>query len=220
MRTRLIIQFAFLAISTLTYGQSFTSYFTGNVVDQITAPKGGVCLMGGASEDDNAMIWFLQQSGGGDILVLRASGSDGYNDYLYSELGVAVNSVETIVFNDASAAFDPYVHIRIQQAEAIWMAGGNQWNYVSYWRDTPVGSLINEAIANRNIVVGGTSAGMAIQGGYYFSAENGTVTSSEALSNPYHPNITVDSTLFLSNEYLKIVKQIMSYQKTVQKIIL
>ena len=53
--------------------------------------------MGGATEDDNAMIWFLERSNGGDILVLRTSGSDGYNNYLFSELGVNVNSVETIV---------------------------------------------------------------------------------------------------------------------------
>ena len=99
--------------------------------------------MGGASENDNAMAWFLQQANGGDILVLRASGSDGYNDYLYEDLGVTVNSVETIKFNSASAASDPYIHQRIQQAEGIWFAGGDQWDYVSYWRETAVDSLIN-----------------------------------------------------------------------------
>lgn len=61
---------------------------------------------------------------------------------------------------------------------------GNQWTYVSYWRNTPVDSLVNKAIAERNVVVGGTSAGMAIMGNYYFSAENGTVTSGQALANP------------------------------------
>ena len=47
-------------------------------------------------------------------------------------------------------------------------------------------TLINQAISERNIVIGGTSAGMAIMGEYYFTAQNGTVTSSEALSNPYN----------------------------------
>ena len=158
--------------------------------------------MGGATEHDEAMKWFLEQANGGDILVLRTSGSNGYNNYLYSQLGIGVNSVETIVFNNTTASNDPYVLQQIQNAEAIWFAGGDQWNYVSYWRNTPVDSLINLALVDKKIVIGGTSAGMAIQGGYYFSAENGTVTSATALNNPYDFDVTVDSTKFLVNDYL------------------
>ena len=187
--------------------QSYTSFFTGNTVDYIVAPTppGGICLMGGATENDEAMKWFLTRAYGGDVLVLRASGSNGYNDYFYTDLGIPVNSVETIVFNDATAAFDPYVHERIAQAEAIWMAGGDQWNYVSYWRNTPVDSLINDGIANRGMAIGGTSAGMAVQGRFYFSAENGTVSSTTALQNPFSPAITVDSAAFIKNNYLQDV---------------
>lgn len=177
--------------------QSYTAWFTGNTHDAVTQPTGGVCMMGGATEHDGAMRWFLQQAAGGDVLVLRASGSNGYNDYLYSELGVAVNSVETIRFNNTTAANDPYVHQRIQQAEAIWFAGGDQWNYVNYWRGTPVDSLVNLAIAERDIVIGGTSAGMAILGGIYFTAQNGTTTSATALANPYATTMTVSMEPFL-----------------------
>ena len=184
------------------FSQSYTSYFTGNSTDVVTSPFGGVCIMGGATEHDEAMKWFLEQANGGDILVLRTSGSNGYNNYLYSQLGIGVNSVETIVSNNATASNDPYVLQQIQNAEAIWFAGGDQWNYVSYWRNTPVDSLINLALVNKKIVIGGTSAGMAIQGGYYFSAENGTVTSATALNNPYDFDVTVDSTKFLVNDYL------------------
>ena len=141
--------------------------------------------MGGASEHDEAMKWFLQQSNGGDILVLRATGSNGYNNYMYSQLGVSVNSVETIVCHNAQAAYESYVQDRIKKAEAIWFAGGDQWTYITYWRNTPVDSLINKGLAERNLVIGGTSAGMAIQGAYCFSAQNGTVTSPTALSNPF-----------------------------------
>lgn len=190
---------------TATQAQTYTSYITGNPTDLETEALGGICLMGGASEDDNAMQWFLERANGGDILVLRASGSDGYNNYMYSSLGVTVNSVETIVFHNAAASNEAYIHQKIQQAEAIWFAGGDQWNYVSYWRDTPIATLINEAIQERNVVVGGTSAGMAIQGGYYFSAQNGTVTSSTALANPFANTVTVDNTPFIQNEILSQV---------------
>ena len=194
-----------LIVPTVLFSQNYTSYFTGNPTDVVTQPTSGVCVMGGSTEDDNAMTWFLNRADGGDVLVLRASGSDGYNDYLYTDLGVTVNSVETIVFNNASASFDPYIAQKIQQAEAIWFAGGDQWDYISYWRNTPVDSLINVGISQRNIVIGGTSAGMAIQGSHYFSAQNGTVTSSTALANPYNPNVTVGSQPFLSNQHLQNV---------------
>lgn len=185
--------------------QSFATYETGSPVDTIAEPMGGVCLMGGSTENDEAMRWFLRRANGGDVLVLRASGSDGYNDYLFSDLGIPVNSVVSIVCHSDSASYDPYVLDKIRKAEAIWLAGGNQWNYVSYWRDSPVGQLINEAIEQRNIVIGGTSAGMAVMGGYYFSAENGTVKSEDALADPYDARVAVGRSLFIQNRWLKRV---------------
>lgn len=184
------------------FGQSYTSYLTGNTTDIVTNPSGGVCLMGGATEDDNAMKWFLQRANGGDVLVLRATGSNGYNSYLYSGLGITVNSVETIVCNSALASNEPYFLQKINQAEAIWFAGGDQWTYINYWRNTPISNAINLAIQNRNVVIGGTSAGMAIQGEYYFSAQNGSVTSSAALANPFNNLVTVDASPFIQNNFL------------------
>jgi cyanophycinase-like exopeptidase len=194
-----------IIISSISFGQNYTSYFLGNVSDVVTSPKGGVCLMGGATEHDEAMKWFLQQADGGDVLVLRATGSNGYNDYMLNQLGISINSVETIVCNNANASQDAYLQQKINQAEAIWFAGGDQWTYISYWRNTPVDSLVNKAIAERNIVIGGTSAGMAIMGKYYFSAENGTVTSAQAITNPYNSLVTVSDEPFLVNEHLSNV---------------
>jgi len=191
-----------LLLTSNTFSQNYTSYFTGNSTDVEVNGLGGVCLMGGATEHDEAMKWFLERANGGDVLVLRASGSNGYNNYLYSELGVSVNSVETIVCHNANSADETYIHDKIKTAEAIWFAGGDQWNYISYWRNTAIDSLINRGITERNIVIGGTSAGMAIQGGAYFSAENGTVNSATALSNPYHSNVTVGTQEFIKNSYL------------------
>ncbi len=185
--------------------QDYTSYFTGNTNDAHTSPLGGICMMGGSTENDNAMRWFLERADGGDVLVIRASGSDGYNNYMYSDLGVTINSVETIRFNGPNAANDPYVMERLAKAEAIWIAGGDQWDYVSYWRDSPVANLINEGIRQRNIVIGGTSAGMAILGGAYFSAQNGSITSSEALANPYNNDMTVQNEPFLDVPFLEDV---------------
>lgn len=180
------------------FAQNSTSFFTGNQQDIQSQPQGGICLMGGASENDNAMRWFLERADGGDVLVIRTSGSDGYNDYFYSDLGVTINSVETIVFNNPNAAFDPEIHNSINQAEAIWIAGGDQSEYIDFWRSGPIDSLINQKINNDNLVIGGTSAGMAILGDYYYTAENGSLTSEEALMNPYHPENTVSNQSFIN----------------------
>lgn len=161
--------------------------------------------MGGASEHDNAMRWFLQQANGGDVLVLRTTGSDGYNDYLQNQLGVSVNSVETIVCHSPACALETYIHDKISKAEAIWFAGGDQWEYISYWRNTPVDSLINRGIHERKMAIGGTSAGMAIQGGAYFSAQNGTITSQAALMNPFDLAMTISTEPFIMNDQLSNV---------------
>jgi len=149
---------AILIVSFLGQSQNYTSYLIGNSVDLETQPTGGICLMGGASEHDEAMKWFLQQSNGGDVLVIRATGSNGYNDYFFNQLGITLNSVETIVFNNATASIDAYVIDKIKKAEAIWIAGGDQWTYTSYWRNTPVDSLINKGITEEIIFIGETRA--------------------------------------------------------------
>ncbi len=186
-------------------GQNYTSYFTGNTTDVASASQGGICLMGGATEDEEGMKWFLNRANGGDVLVLRTSGTDGYNSYFFNDLGITLNSVETIVCHNANASNEMYIQQKIQQAEAIWFAGGDQWDYISFWRGTKIDSLINDAIHERNVVIGGTSAGMAIQGKYYFTAQNSTITSGQALSNPFDVNLTVDSLSFIKNNFLEDV---------------
>ncbi len=175
----------------LGFSQGYTSYFTGNSTNVVTTPEFGVCLMGGATENDNAMIWLLQKANGGDVVVLRSSGSNGYNNYLYSELGVTVNSVETLVITSVAGATNPYVLDKVSKAEMIWFAGGDQWNYLSYFKDNALEDLLNYHINVKQAPIGGTSAGMAILGGRYFSAQNGTITSSQAMNNPFHPNLTL-----------------------------
>lgn len=185
--------------------QGYTSYFTGNATDATTSPEPGICLMGGATEHDNAMRWLLQKANGGDIVVLRSSGSNGYNDYLYSELGVQVNSVETLVITSIAGATNPYVLNKVANAEMIWFAGGDQYNYVSYFKNNALEDLINAHVNVKHAPIGGTSAGMAILCGRYFSAQNGTITSAAALSNPYNTAVTLGNNDFLTIPFLQNV---------------
>ena len=74
--------FLFLFFPVVLFSQGYTSYFTWNTTNITTTTNFGVCLMGGATENDNAMKWLLQKANGGDVVVLRSTGSNGYNNYL------------------------------------------------------------------------------------------------------------------------------------------
>lgn len=187
------------------FAQGYTSYFTGNTTNITTSTTSGTCLMGGATENDNAMRWLLQKANGGDIVVLRCSGTNGYNNYLYSTLGIAVNSVETFVISSVAGATNPYVLDKIANAEMIWFAGGDQSLYVNYFKNNALEDLINNHVNVKHAPIGGTSAGMAILGGKYFSAQNGSITSAQALANPYNSLVTIGINDFLEIPFMQNV---------------
>jgi len=195
----LIILFSFQ----FSFSQDYVEYATGNTTDFVVNPDSGICLMGGASESDEAMVWFLNKANGGDVVVLRTSGSSGYNNYFYSELGVTVNSVTTFVIYNEEGATNEYVLSKVENAEAIWFAGGDQYNYVSYFKDNALEDALNNFVNVKGGVIGGTSAGMAILGSGYFSAQNGTITTAQALSNPYHSRATLGYNDFLEIPFLE-----------------
>ncbi|MEZ4781975.1 MAG: T9SS type A sorting domain-containing protein [Flavobacteriaceae bacterium] len=192
-------------IASISFSQNYTEYATGSTTDITTNHSFGICMMGGSSENDNAMRWFLNKTDGGDIVVLRASGSDGYNDYMYSKLGVAINSVTTFVIHNKDGAIDPYVLNKVTNAEGIWFAGGDQFNYVNYFKDNAMEDALNAFINTKKGVIGGTSAGMAILGNYYFDAANGSVTSEQALENPYTARISLGYNDFLDIPFLESI---------------
>jgi len=196
----------FSVLSHLMCGQStdvYTSYLTGSDQDTVVQFNFGICMMGGGVESDPAMTWFLEKANGGDVVVIRASGSNGYNNYMFNQLGVTLNSVETIVFHSAAAASDPYVIERLNGAEAIWIAGGDQSKYVDYWLGSQVEDAINTLILEKGGAIGGTSAGMAILSQGYFSAQNGGITSPTALSYPYSSAMTLGWDDFLETPFLE-----------------
>jgi len=180
----------------------YQSYLMGDSSDVKTSTSAGIVLMGGGRDVDEAMRWMIQKSGGGDFVVIRASGADGYNSYIYKELG-GVNSCETILISSKAIAQSKEVATKIRNAEALFIAGGDQANYVNYWKDTPVEDAINYLIRTKKVPVGGTSAGCAILGKVYFSAIYGTVSSEEALSNPYHRAIALGKDDFIEAECLQ-----------------
>ncbi|MGM0840335.1 MAG: cyanophycinase [Bacillota bacterium] len=182
---------------------NYTYYSYGSEGDVTTATTYGVNLMGGSTDVDEAMRWMAEKANGGDFVVLRTSGSDGYNQYLYdlaADNQSPLNSVETILLQNRNAAYENFVLDKVKNAEAIFFAGGDQFLYVDYIEGTPLEDALNTQI-QKGIPIGGTSAGLAIQGDFVYDAANGTVYSDEALADPYNRYMTF-SRNFLENRYL------------------
>lgn len=164
-------------------------YVVGNAGDVTTPTTAGLLLMGGGPDVDEAFQWMSKKSGGGDFVVIRASGTDAYNPYIW-EMGL-VDSVATLIIKTRAAASDPFVVKKILEAEALFIAGGDQYDYVKYWKGTPVEDAIH-SLAKRNVPIGGTSAGLAILGEFLFPAQNDTVYSDTALADPYNRRVILD----------------------------
>lgn len=166
----------------------YREYFTGNPDNVSPDTKASLLLVGGGEDRDDAMQWFIDRAGHGDILILRESGSDGYNDWLMDK---GADSVDTIVVRARQASFDPVLLDKINSAEGIFFAGGDQSNDVKFFKDTPLAAAINAAAA-RGVPIGGTSAGLAIMGQYLYAAFGESLRSSAALQDPYHRDLTLD----------------------------
>ena len=168
---------------------TYEYYLTGDPADVDNPASPGILLAGGSNDIADAMRWMIERSGGGDFVVIRCSGSDGYNPWIYNRLG-GVDSVESIVFLSQKACNDKFVLDTIRNAEALFIAGGDQWDYVSMWKGTPVEDAIH-FVADKPAPVGGTSAGLAVLGEYVFSAKHDTIDSEAALINPYNRSVAL-----------------------------
>jgi cyanophycinase len=168
---------------------SYEYYVVGSDADVTRSTTAGQLLMGGGTDVDAAFQWMINKAGGGDFVVIRATGTDAYNPYIFG-LGT-VDSVATIIIKNRTAASDPFVVNKIRNAEALFIAGGDQNDYVTLWKGTPVEDAIHYLVT-RNVPIGGTSAGLAVMGEFLFSAANGTIDSSVALSNPYNSKVALD----------------------------
>jgi cyanophycinase len=171
----------------------------GNAADSTPKPQAGFALMGGGAQQDAAFKFLCERASGGDFLILRANTEDDYAQKVNKETRsiCPLNSAATIVFTEREDSEDPEIAQIIDRAEVIFIAGGDQSNYVRFWQDTPVQEALNRHISAGK-PIGGSSAGLAVLGEFSFSAMIDTVTSKQALSDPYGNEVT------LSRDFLRI----------------
>ena len=177
----------------------FQAFIVGNPADAQQSPSlsPGLVLMGGGTDVDAAFQWMCQKAGGGDFVVIRTTGTDAYNPYIQG-LCPQMDSVETIIITTTTGANSAYVSSQIQNAEALWIAGGDQSTYTALWRGTAVQTGVNFLLNSKHAPVGGTSAGLAVLSQFIYTGALGSVTSSQALANPFHRYVTLERDLFQS----------------------
>jgi cyanophycinase len=176
--------------------KDYEVYRSGSATDALPpAPASNLMvLMGGGIDVDDAFRAMIAKARGGttakvDVVILRTSGADGYNPYLMAMDGV--DSVESIVLKNRAGASAPEVLDLVNRADVLFIAGGDQSTYIAQWAGTPLEAAMKAAVA-RKVPFGGTSAGLAVLGQFDYSGARQSVSSAEALANPYDRNVTLD----------------------------
>ncbi|MFF9624720.1 hypothetical protein [Streptomyces griseosporeus] len=114
-----------------------------------------------------------------------------------------VNSCTTWTLTTASDAGNSQVNTDIRNAEFVYFAGGDQCRYAA-WKGTALEASVESVVAKGG-GAGGGSAGHHINSPVVYDACNGSVTSSEALANPYDRTITFTTGMFQWPDYAGVI---------------
>jgi cyanophycinase-like exopeptidase len=135
---------------------------------------------------------------GGNVVVLRASYSDVYDRPFWQDGRFA--SVQTVLIPPCAprAQVDRAASI-VDRADAVYFAGGDQAHYVA-WKGSALIAAVKRVYA-RGGVVGGGSAGLAIQGAIVYDSVAGDrlnqeTTTADAVRDPLEARISFTTGLF------------------------
>jgi cyanophycinase-like exopeptidase len=176
-----------------------TTYLLGANTDScpaLSSGQGSLLLMGGGTDVDAAFSLRVgPQIKGGNIVVLRTTGTNAYNSYLQGLTNAA--SVETILVDTVTKANSAYVEWAIKAAEAVFIAGGDQSAYLNAWQGTKVQTAL-QFVYSKGGVVGGTSAGNHVLGQYVYDPDGvAGAVSAEVVKDYCHSTVNI-STNFLN----------------------
>lgn len=134
----------------------------------------------------------------GNVVVLRAADENDYDKFFY-KLGNFASVQELLIPPCANAAQIAKAARYVDRADVVFFAGGDQSHYVA-WKGTPLIAAVKRAYA-RGGVVGGGSAGLAVQGAVVYDAvmadKLGWDThSDDAIADPLETRISFTTDLF------------------------
>ncbi|HEY0592721.1 MAG TPA: cyanophycinase [Thermoanaerobaculia bacterium] len=177
-------------------------YGSGDGADVAPRLHGPVLILaGGGGDVDDGMQAAIDRIRGCadcdaeiDVAVIRASGADGYNPWFMERDGV--DSVISMVITDRDSAARPDLVRAVAEAELVFFAGGDQCNYVRWIKGTPMADAV-KSVYDRGGAVGGSSAGLAIQGELAYDAcPDQSAQSAVVLLDPFHVDVSVSRDFF------------------------
>jgi cyanophycinase len=167
--------------------------------------QGYICAVGGGSEgyndwSDAPYSWIVQKSDSGKIIIISDADATTWLPNYFISLGAdtAYNkTIPSIATANLQATYDELI-----TAKAIFIRGGDQWDYIRLWKGTKTDSAIN-CVFQSGGVIAGTSAGAAVLGDVDFSAKNGSAYPDEALQNPFY------SKMQFEDNFLKLAPNVL-----------
>ena len=168
--------------------RSFITVLSFVVAFQISShSQGYICAVGGGSEDysdwsDAPYAWVVEKSGYGKVIVISVNDETSWIPNYFISKGASWSS--NLRINTRDLANSQAVYDSIVSASAIFIKGGDQYNYINYWKGTLTEDAIR-AVWQRGGVVAGTSAGAMVLSEFIISAKYGSLNPESALSNPF-----------------------------------
>ena len=167
--------------------------------------QGYACAIGGGSEDynnwsDAPYSWIVQKSDSGKIIIIDVADATSWLPTYFMSFGSDTAYNKTIATISSANLQETYDELTT--AKAIFIRGGDQWDYTRLWKGTKVDSAIN-FVFNNGGVIAGTSAGAAVLGDVDFSAQSGSAYPDEALQNPFY------SRMKFENNFLKLIPNVL-----------
>lgn len=166
----------------------------------------GLVLDGGGGEEapNSSLQWIHRRllgetsRRGGNVVVLRAYDNNYYDKPFYKYGNFA--SVQTVLIPPCTprAQVDSVASI-VDKADAVFFSGGDQADYVA-WKGTKLIDAVKRVYA-RGGVVGGGSAGLAVQGAVIYDSVAGDrmnveTHTKDAVANPLERRISFTTGFF------------------------
>lgn len=173
------------------------------IIAHISFANGYICAVGGGAEinggwSDKPYKWIVEKSNYGKIVILSIDDTNTWLVDYFKSFGA--NEVVNLNVSNKTQANDNNIYNIINSAKAIFIKGGDQYDYISYWKGTLVEIAIKN-VFNNGGVVAGTSAGAMILGEYFFTARYGSTYPDECIANPFNSYANIDKNFlnFVSN---------------------
>ncbi len=175
------------------------------LISNLINAQGFICAVGGGAENyndwsDAPYSWIVQKSDSGKIYILSYNDETDWIPNYFLSLGASQALNKKI--NSFDIANSQETFNELITANAIFIKGGDQWNYVNTWKNTKTEDAIRYVYEHGGFVAG-TSAGAMVLSEVVFTAQNGSGNLSTYLINPFTTFVQLD------NDFLNLVPNVL-----------